>query len=339
MSKEVKVKMLGISSSPRKNYNTDGAVKAALESAQMLGPWVETDFINVTQYTAKPCISCHRCFMEGTRERPCPGINDDMNTEIYPRLMDADVILIGVPVYWGTFNAQGKAWMDRCLPFCHGASTELRGGLSRKVCGAIVTSWDVHGGLEITMELIHSWAHVLDITISSAGHHHPHGVYLGGAASTQPHNERNGWKYDTFGARSIRGTGKRAAELALFLKLGEEKVKEEEDAYSRPEGKGTGKVQIDWDRYFRVQPHFPTIHYRVPGVVASAKAGFETYLEYMDPRKFKERDGEAFGQEAGAVLDPNVFRETMTKKIKVRLIDDEEMYNYDPEFFEPWLKK
>ncbi|MFX0200401.1 MAG: flavodoxin family protein [Candidatus Hodarchaeota archaeon] len=336
---KVKIKMLGISSSPRKNYNTDTSVKAALDSAKMLGDWVETEFINVTNYEIKPCISCIRCYMEGTRERPCPGINDDMNTEIYPRLLDADVYLVGTPVYWGTLNAQAKTWMDRCLPFCHGSNSELRGALSKKVCGAIVTSWDVHGGTEITIETIHSWAHVLDITIASAGHHHPHGVYLGGAAYTQPHMEKTGWKHDIFGARSIRGTAKRATELALFLKLGMEKVKEDEAIYSRPEEKGKGKVEIDWDAYFKVQPHFPTIHYRVPEVLATSKVAFEKYIEWMDPKKFKERRGEAFGQEAGAKLDRNAFKETWTEKLKVKFIDDEELYNYDPEFFGQWLKK
>lgn len=338
MSNEVKIKMLGISASPRKDYNTDSAVKAALESAQMLGSWVETEFINVTDYTIKPCISCHRCFMEGTKENPCPGHNDDMN-EVYSRLMAADGILVGTPVFWGTLCAQAKMWMDRCLPFCHGSNTELRGFLSSKVCGAIVTSWDVHGGSEITMETIHSWAHVLDITISGAGHHHPHGVYLGGAVFTQPHNEKRGWQFDTFGARSIRGTGKRTAELALMLKMGAQKIKEEGAKFSRPDSKSSGKVQIDWDKYFKVQPHFPTIHYRVPAVIAVSKSAFEKYTEWMDPKKYKEREGEAFSQEAGGRLDPNVFKETWTKKLNVKFIDDEELYNYDPEFFGPYLKK
>jgi multimeric flavodoxin WrbA len=336
---KVKIKMLGISSSPRKKYNTDDAVKAALDSAKMLGDWVETEFINVTNYEIKPCIACSRCYVDGTRERPCPGINDDMNLEIYPRLLEADAYLIGTPVYWGTLNAQAKTWMDRCLPFCHGSPTELRGALSKKVCGAIVVSWDVHGGLEITIETIHSWAHVLDITIAGAGHHHPHGVYSGGAASTQPSTERNGWRQDAFGARSIRGTGKRAAELALFLKLGMEKVKEERATYSPPEGMGKGKVHIDWDEYFKSQPHFPTIHYRVPEVVAASKVAFDKFVEWMDPKKFKQRKGEAFGQEVGARLDPETFKETWTKKLNVKFIDDEELYNHDPEFFEPWLKK
>jgi hypothetical protein len=74
-------------------------------------------------------------------------------------------------------------------------------------------------------------------------------------------------------------------------------------------------------------------------VVATSKTAFEKYLEWMDPKKFKEREGEAFGQEVGAKLDPSVFKETWTKKLNVKFVDDEELYNYDPEFFEPWLKK
>ena len=335
----VKIKMLGISSSPRKGYNTDTAVQAALESAKMLGDWVETEFINLAKYKIKPCISCTKCYFGGTRERPCPGIpNDDMNAEIYPRLLEADAFLVGTPVYWGTLNAQAKAWMDRCLPFCHAANTELRGAMGTKVAGAIVTQWDRHGGAEVTAQCIHSWAHVLDITIAGAGHHHPHGAYLGGLVYTQPVWGKEAWRHDGFGSRSVRGTGKRTAELALFLKVGKEAVKKAEAEYRRPAGSGK-KIEIDWDKYFQVQPHFPTIHYRVPDILGAGETALDKYIEWMSPEMLKKREGEAFGEKAGMGMDVKKFVDTFKKKLKVELISDEEMYNYDPEFFEPYLKK
>lgn len=336
---KTKIKVLAIGGSPRKGYNTDKALQAAMESAKMMGDWVETEHINITDYKVKPCIACYKCYMQGTKEKPCPGIKDDMNTEIYPRMMAADVILVGTPVTWGTLSAQTKAWMDRTLPFCHGSNSELKGLFSKKVCGAIVTSWDVHGGTEVTIQCISSWAHVLDMTVVGAGHHHPHGAYLGGAAYTQPHWGGDGWRYDTFGARSIRGTGKRAVEIALMLKLGREKIQEEAAIYTRAVGKGKGKVQIDWDRYFAVQPHCPTIHYRVPEVIATSQAALDKYTEWMSPESFSKREGEAFGEKVSAHLDPKVFIDTMKKKHNLVVIDDEELFNYDPEYFEPWLKK
>lgn len=333
-----KIKVLGISASPRKGYNTDTAVQVALESAQMLGDWVETEFINVTKYKIKGCIACTKCYHGGTRERPCPGINDDMNTEIYPRLLAADAFIVGTPVYWGTLTSQCKAWMDRCLPFCHAANTELRGAMGTKVCGAIVAEWDRHGGAEVTAQCIQSWAHVLDITVAGAGHHHPHGGYLGGMVYTQPVWGTEAWRHDGFGSRSVRGTGKRTAELALYLKLGREAAKKAGAEYRKPAGKGD-KIKIDWDKYFKVQPHFPTIHYRTPDVLGAGKQAMEKYIEWMQPDKLKEREGEAFGEKAGTLLDAKKFRDTFQNKLNTEMIDDEEMYKFDPEFFGPYLKK
>jgi multimeric flavodoxin WrbA len=338
MLKEVKIKVLGISSSPRKGYTTDTAVNAALESAKMFGSWVETDFIRLMDYKILPCIACIRCYNEGTKERPCPARNDDMNTEIYPKMIEADVFIVGTPVYWGTLTGPLKNWMDRCLPFCHGSNTELRGLLASKVCGAIATSWDVHGGLETTIENIHSWCHVLDMTIAAAGHHHPHGCYVGGAVSTQPHYEKEGWKNDIFGARTIRGVGKRAVELALLLKLGKQCVEEMGDVYATPAPENKMNVEIDWDEYFKVQPHFPTIHYGVPEVLGTSKAAFDKYTMWMDPKKHKERKGEAFGQQAGSKLDMDKFKKIWTELLDVKFLDDDEIYQHDPEFFKRWLK-
>jgi len=336
-----KIRVLGISCSPRKGYNTDSAVKAALESAEQLGDWVETEFINITKYKIKPCIACTRCYFHASWEAPCPGIpNDDMNKEIFPRIIAADGLLIGTPVYWGTMTAQCKSWMDRCLGFCHASNCETRGGLGTKVAGAIVVGWDRHGGQEVTAACIHSWAHVLDITVAGAGHHHPHGSYLGGMVYTQPVWGGEAWRHDGFGARSVRGTGKRVAELALYKKLGREAVEKAASTYRKPaEGDGKRKIEIDWDEYFRVQPHFPTIHYRAGDVLGAGKVAFDKYIEWQSPEGLKKREGEAFGEKVGAGIDIEQFKETMKKKLKIEWLSDEEMYKCDPEFFGPYVKK
>jgi hypothetical protein len=59
----------------------------------------------------------------------------------------------------------------------------------------------------------------------------------------------------------------------------------------------------------------------------------------MSPDKLKQREGEAFGEKAGTLLDGNKFTDTFKNKLKVEFVDDEEMYNFDPEFFGPYLKK
>lgn len=54
------------------------------------------------------CKSCHKTFK-------C-AIADDM-TEIYEKLIEADVILLGSPTYFDNVSGIMKNFMDRCLPF------------------------------------------------------------------------------------------------------------------------------------------------------------------------------------------------------------------------------
>lgn len=335
--KEFKINVLGVSGSPRKEHNTDRAVKAALESAERMGKYVETKFINVTKFKIKPCLGCLRCFMEGKREAPCPMIKDDMNKEIYPMVFWADVILIGTPVYWGTPCAQIKTFMDRFTPFTHGPATELRGGMDRKVSGAIATSLDVHGGAETSIVFIHQWAHVLDMTVVAAGPHHPHGSYIGGAVHTQPYWGPDMWKHDIFGTRSVHGVAQRAVELATYLKLGEEKAKEMGEDVFRPNLKPSKGGEVDWDEYFKISAHMPTVHYSVPGVWATSTEAFDKYVEWMDPKKLKERKGEAFAESSHTYLDPKKFRENW-KKLNVKFVTDDELLQIDPEYFAYWQK-
>jgi hypothetical protein len=318
MTGKPKIRVLGVSSSPRKGWNTDTSVNAALESARNIGDWVETEFIRLYDYEIKPCDSCLMCQLEGTYENPCPSIMDDMQ-ELYPKLMESDVYLLGAPVYWGTINAPMKT--------------------SRKVMGAIITSWNTHGGLEMSVEVLHAWAHVLDITIASTGHSYPHGCYFGGCASTAPYWDKDSWKTNIFGARSIRSVAKRAVELALCIKLGMERMEELKEELAPPKLEPEGKIEIDWDEYYKIQPHCPTVHYGVPEVVATSKNGFEKYLEWMRPDKFEKRETKAKGEEAGIVLNPDNFRKWWLEEMKVKLIGDAELYAHDPEFFGTYLKK
>jgi multimeric flavodoxin WrbA len=264
-------------------------------------------------------------------------IKDDMNKEIYQMVFWSDVILLGTPVYWGTPSAQIKTFMDRFNPFTHGPATELRGAMDRKVVGAIATSLDVHGGTEISIQCIHHWAHVLGATVATAGPHHPHGAYLGGAVHTQPYWGPDMWKYDIFGTRSVHGVAQRAVELATYLKLGEQKAKEMGEDLFKPNLEPPKDSKIDWDEYFKISPHMPTVHYSVPGVCATSKECFNKYIEWMDPKNLKERKGEAFAESSHAYLDPKKFEENW-KKLNVKFITDDELLQIDPEYFGHWKK-
>lgn len=331
------VKILGISGGHRKNKTTDGMLKECLSSAQMLGPWVETEFVRLMDYNIKPCIACLACYTEvdPSGEVFFCSVKDD-TAKVLKKMLWADGIIAATPVYWGGMTGRLKTFIDRTLGFCHGSSTKFRGALGKKVGGAIAIGWDTHGGMEYTIDDIHHWYLTHDMVVVGAGHHHPHGAYIGGITSKQPHSEVDAYKYDTFGMRSIRGLGKRVAEMALINREGKKLIKGLEEFNVKPK-KDNGKIQIDWDKYFRIQKHFPTIHVGAPGQIASSKNAIDKFLEWNTTRK-DEKVGEVHGEAVGKLIKEENFRKWMFEDIGLVLVSDEELYQHDPEYFGEYLK-
>lgn len=137
------VKILGISGSPRKG-NTLELVEEALKAASEVAE-VECKLITL-RGKLSPCVDCDKCPVNPP-EKYC-AISDKMD-EIYPLLIEADGIIIGAPVYFGTVNAQTKAFMDRCRPLGRAGSL-----LRFKVGGAIAVGAARHGGQEKTISAI-----------------------------------------------------------------------------------------------------------------------------------------------------------------------------------------
>lgn len=103
------MRIVGIVGSPRRKMNTDTLVREALEGAASLGARTETLYPN--QMDIRPCQACPK--------HPAPNhcfFFDDMQ-QIYEALENADGIIVGSPIYYGTVSAQLKRVIDRanCL--------------------------------------------------------------------------------------------------------------------------------------------------------------------------------------------------------------------------------
>lgn len=101
----VKMKILGLSCSPRKSGNTESLVGEALNGAQHEG--AEAELFSLSDKEIKPCDGCSTC----TRTGKC-HINDDMQT-VYQKLVAADGIIFGTPIYFYSMPSQAKALIDR----------------------------------------------------------------------------------------------------------------------------------------------------------------------------------------------------------------------------------
>lgn len=99
------MKILGIVGSPRKGGNTEVLVEQVLAVAKDLGADVEQVFI--ADNSIAPCDGCESCLATGKCK-----IKDDMQ-EMYSKLIEADGIVFGTPVYFWGMTAQAKAFIDR----------------------------------------------------------------------------------------------------------------------------------------------------------------------------------------------------------------------------------
>ena len=99
------MKVLGIMGSPRIKGNTDLLLDEALRGAQSRGAEVEklvADKLNIA-----PCREYYGCLKDGN----C-AIRDEMD-DIYPKLLDADRVIVASPIFFYGLTSQVKALIDR----------------------------------------------------------------------------------------------------------------------------------------------------------------------------------------------------------------------------------
>lgn len=99
-----KLKIVGISGSPRER-NTVYMLKTVLDTTGF-----DYDLILLKDKNIKPCNACGGCY----RSHKCI-VKDDMQ-EIYNKILNADILVLGSPTYFDNVSAIMKSFMDRCLP-------------------------------------------------------------------------------------------------------------------------------------------------------------------------------------------------------------------------------
>ncbi|MCP4753663.1 MAG: flavodoxin family protein [Proteobacteria bacterium] len=119
------MKILGISCSPRKKGNTGIMLDEVLKGAEHEG--AEVEMFGVAGKKIKPCLSCYSCI--GTAE--CKT-KDDMQL-LYPKMIEADGIVFGTPIFFYGMTAQMKTVIDRTF-----ALNQPGKSLRNKVGGAVV---------------------------------------------------------------------------------------------------------------------------------------------------------------------------------------------------------
>jgi multimeric flavodoxin WrbA len=215
--------ILGISSSSRKGANTDILLKHALTAAEAYNN-VRTEMIFLRDLDIHPCNSCVACCTEaaarGDADKACLFFRDDMD-KLYPKLLECQGLILAAPVYFGSVNAQMKAFMDRTEGLLRYGMSKYKNALSCKIGGGIAVGGNRNGGQEFTLQQMHYYFAIQDMTIVGSGDEPIPGCYLGGAATTYPNRGRvkDGVLQDELGMKSAANLGRKVAKMIGLMNL------------------------------------------------------------------------------------------------------------------------
>jgi multimeric flavodoxin WrbA len=335
-----KLKIVGIQGSHRKGYNTDFAIRCALEAAQQFGDYIETEVIDISKMRINQCLVTFNCYSNGTYDMPCPdyGPEDDLNKHrVLQKMIEADGLIVASPVYYGSVTGKLKALMDRTAFGCPANPNPALSGIlgKNKVGGAIAVSLSAHGGVELTLNTIYMWMIHHGMIVVGPGMYSPGGCITGGGAYeklAKNWRDRDAIRHDGYGMRSIRHVGKRVVEVATCMKLGRKRAEELAEEL-KPNYKD-GPIKIDWDRYFDYMDQLPREHVSICEYIGISKEGFEKYISKSttEGEQLKKRN---YGK---GLQDPKKFRESWEKRERVVFLSDDQIYHCNPEFWDSWVK-
>lgn len=96
--------------SPRKNWNTAKMLGAAAEGAREAG--AETEAVNLYDFPFAGCKSCFACKLKNAKTNGVCAIRDGLRP-ILERARQADVIVLGSPVYYNQPTGVARCFLER----------------------------------------------------------------------------------------------------------------------------------------------------------------------------------------------------------------------------------
>ncbi len=192
-----RIKIIGVSCSPRTGKTTAAALKTCLEAARGFGSHIEVELIDLGGLKINGDIAAGIPLAAGQQD-------DFPKVEAKLREPNVAGIIIGTPVYFSNMSSLCKAFLDRWMVFRR--NFDLR----NKVGGAVAVGSGRNGGQELTLQTIHAAMLCQDMVIVSDGRPT---ARLGGILVSSNDDISN----DETGLATARGLGRRVAELASLL--------------------------------------------------------------------------------------------------------------------------
>jgi multimeric flavodoxin WrbA len=151
---------LAISGSPRVNGNTDTLLHRCLDRLTEQG--IASEFVTLAGKTIRGCNACSACLE--TRDATCPGITDDDYQPIFEKMVRADIIVVGSPVYFGSATPELVALLDR-VGYVSRSSGNL---LSRKIGGPLAVAR--RAGHNFTYAQLLMWYMINDMVVPGSSY-------------------------------------------------------------------------------------------------------------------------------------------------------------------------
>ena len=106
------MKALFVNGSPRKNWNTVKLLERAMEGAKEFG--AECELVNIYDKPFKGCVSCFACKVKNSKCNGLCAYRDELRP-LLEKAYEADIIVIGSPVYFNGATAGTRAFLERLM--------------------------------------------------------------------------------------------------------------------------------------------------------------------------------------------------------------------------------
>ncbi|MBW1781767.1 MAG: flavodoxin family protein [Deltaproteobacteria bacterium] len=212
------IKLIGICGSRVKDGNMEALLNEAMAHARQQSD-VGAEVIPLWDMKIHGCTQCNWCMKHQSADRPC--VQDDDMVRVYPRLLEADGIILASPAHFGRLSGCMADLMDRTRALIHGSVYQFP--LRNKVGGAMAISYFRGGGLETTLSSMDLFFLCQRMIIATSGLYQlGAGAYSSVAGTGQFAREpRHMVLEDDYGTLSARMLLDRVIELTRIVKAGQ----------------------------------------------------------------------------------------------------------------------
>jgi Multimeric flavodoxin WrbA len=105
--------VLAICGAANKTRNTATMLKSAFEGATSI-PGASGEIVYLYDLAFRGCIGCHSCKLLDERRFARCAVRDDL-TQILEKAINADVLLIGSPIYFSDVSGETRSFLERYL--------------------------------------------------------------------------------------------------------------------------------------------------------------------------------------------------------------------------------